>query len=176
MPALMKSGESWKKRDRTNICAKCSTLRKLSKACSFRVLTVSHLGDKVLFSSRYRAYTSHTRVLWPASWEKIRGSFPHMLFLEFLQLKIFSLLRCLMFRWYFLNPVTSTVNLLWPCYFSHPFSCCHQMEGTSVLEWFPLPVPFGEMCSQYPRLKFWVHVPQNHHYTVYKVLGPLWVN
>ena len=47
------------------------------------------------------------RVLWPASWKKFRESFPNLLFLTFLQLKILSLPRCPVWGWHNLNPVSS---------------------------------------------------------------------
>ena len=69
------------------------------------------------------------RVLWPVSWKKFRESFPNLLFLTFLQLKILSLPRCPVWGWHNLNPVSSREDPLWPCSFSHPFSCRHPKQS-----------------------------------------------
>ena len=107
------------------------------------------------------------RVLWPASLKKVRESFPHLLFLTFLQRKIFNLPRCCVWGRHVLNPVSSredpplnhsrgaTPND--PSLHLTP-SVWHQMEGINVLGRFPMPVLFGELCSQYTHLKFWIHV------------------
>lgn len=54
--------------------------------------------DKDVFSSRYREGSSHMRVFWPASVERIRGRserhFCFCCFLNLFQLKIYNMPRC----------------------------------------------------------------------------------
>ena len=166
----LQSRESWE-----NVLGQVHVLHAVNwENCARPVFSGSPLHLVLEIGCSFPPGTGHTplpRVSWPASWQ-VRESFPHLLFLTFLPLKIFSLPRCCVgggMSWTLLVPGKS---LLWPAAsliqsrvaipndpsLHLTASVLYQMEGISVLGWFPMPVLFGELCSQYPRLKFWIHV------------------
>ena len=102
----LQSRESWE-----NVLGQVHVLYAVNwENCARPVFSVSLLHLVLEIRCSFPPGTGHTplpRVSWPASWKKVRESFPHLLFLTFLPLKIFSLPRCCVWGWHVLNPVSS---------------------------------------------------------------------
>ena len=119
----LQSRESWE-----NVIGQVHVLHAVNwENCARPVFSGSPLHLVLEIGCSFPPGPGHTplpRVSWPASWQ-VRESFPHLLFLTFLPLKIFSLPRCCVWGWHVLNPVSSREEPPLACYFSHPVSCRH---------------------------------------------------